>query len=51
MTVRFTEGSDGMSDLVYPLEGEMGSSIGGCETEKVRAYDSYELFLELGLEP
>jgi hypothetical protein len=56
MVIRFKEGSDGMSDFVFPIEGQWGpeahgNNIGGCETEKVQAYDSYELFLELGLEP
>jgi hypothetical protein len=56
MVLRFREGSDGMSDFVFPLEGQWGAeangnNIGGCETAKVQAYDSYELFTELGLEP
>lgn len=56
MIIRFKEGSDGMSDFVFPIEGQWGqesngNNIGGCETGKVQAYDSYELFLELGLEP
>jgi hypothetical protein len=56
MVVRFKEGSDGMSDFVFPLEGQWGeasngNNVGGCETEKVQAYDAYELYMELGLEP
>jgi hypothetical protein len=56
MVLRFREGSDGMSDFVFPLEGQWGAeangnNIGGCETAKVQAYDSYEIFTELGLEP
>src|SRR5690606_10359503 len=38
MIVRFREGSDGMSDLVFPLEGQFGAephgnNIGGCATD------------------
>ncbi|MBX3529978.1 MAG: hypothetical protein KF849_05190 [Rhizobiaceae bacterium] len=56
MVIRFKEGSDGMSDFVFPIEGQWGpeangNNVGGCETAKVQAYDSYELFLELGLQP
>lgn len=56
MVIRFKEGSDGMSDFVFPIEGQWGpesngNNVGGCETQKVQAYDSYELFLELGLQP
>jgi len=35
------EGSDGMSDIVYPFEGAIVSEklVGGCETDTLRGHD------------
>lgn len=34
------EGSDGMSDFVYPFEGVVnGQLYGGCETDALKKYD------------
>jgi hypothetical protein len=42
-------GSDGMSESVFPFEGRHGGWIGGCESSKAPAYDSYEVFDDLGV--
>jgi hypothetical protein len=42
-------GSDGMSETVFPFEGRHGGWIGGCESSKAPAYDSYEVFHDLGV--
>jgi len=43
------QGSDGMSDVVFPMSGTFGDHVGGCETDKVRAFDLYELYGDLGI--
>ena len=44
------QGSDGMSEMVFPLDGIYGSLTGGCETTRAPAYDAYEMFQDLGVE-
>jgi len=43
-------GSDGMSETVFPFEGRHGGWLGGCESSRAPAYDSYEAFRDLGVE-
>lgn len=43
------DGSDGMSDSVYPFEGISGSNVGGCQTDKVKAYNLLEVWNDLGV--
>jgi hypothetical protein len=43
------QGSDGMSKSVFPFEGRHGGWVGGCETGKAPAYDSNEVFHDLGV--
>ena len=43
------QGSDGMSDIVFPMSGRFGDHVGGCETDKVPAFDLYELYGDLGI--
>lgn len=43
------QGSDGMSETVFPMSGTFGDVVGGCETDKVRAFDLYELYGDLGI--
>jgi uncharacterized membrane protein len=45
------QGSDGMSDTVFPLDGHYGNLVGGCETSMAPAYDANEMFQDLGVEP
>lgn len=45
------QGSDGMSETVFPMEGVYGTYVGGCEATKAPAYDLYELYQDLGIEP
>lgn len=42
-------GSDGMSDFVFPFEGRYGRLVGGCEAGKAPAYDMYEVYQDLGV--
>ncbi len=42
------QGSDGMSDNIFPLEGKYGGLIGGCETGKYPAFDTYDLLQDIG---
>lgn len=51
LEIKMTQGSDGMSESVYPMEGRYGRNVGGCETDKVRAFDMWKLYQDLGLEP
>ena len=57
MVVRFSgAGSDGMSDMIYPIEGQWGAevsgnNIGGCVTDNVPAFDIYQIYQDLGLNP
>ncbi len=43
------QGSDGMSDNIFPFEAWRGGRDGGCETDKYPAFETYELLLDLGL--
>lgn len=45
------QGSDGMSETVFPMEGVYGTFVGGCEATKAPAYDLLELYQDLGIEP
>lgn len=45
------QGSDGMSETVFPMEGVYGANVGGCEATKAPAYDLFELYQDLGIEP
>lgn len=45
------QGSDGMSETVFPMEGVYGTSVGGCEATAAPAYDLFELYRDLGIEP
>lgn len=45
------QGSDGMSETVFPMEGVYGTYVGGCEATKAPAYDLFELYQDLGIEP
>ncbi len=45
------QGSDGMSETVFPMEGVYGTNVGGCEATRAPAYDLYELYQDLGTEP
>ena len=45
------QGSDGMSETVFPMEGVYGTNVGGCEATKAPAYDLFELYQDLGIEP
>ena len=44
------QGSDGMSDSVFPWDGKFGALVGGCESGVARAYDLYEAYRDLGIE-
>ena len=44
------QGSDGMSEFVYPFDGTYGALVGGCETTKAPAYDLYEVMQDLGVD-
>ena len=44
-------GSDGMSDNLFPFEAMRGSNDGGCETAKYPAFRTYELLQDLGVDP
>lgn len=33
------QGSDGMSDLIFPLDAQYGELWGGCETDLIKAYN------------
>jgi uncharacterized membrane protein len=49
MQLRLTgEGSDGMSDSIFPFEATYGSNIGGCATEKYPAFNTYDIVEDLG---
>jgi uncharacterized membrane protein len=50
LIVRLREGSDGMSDQVFPFEGIYSSSVGGCETDKAPAYNATEVWEDFGIE-
>lgn len=43
------QGSDGMSDMVFPFEGVSSGRVGGCETGKLPAYETYEIFEDIGV--
>lgn len=45
------QGSDGMSETVFPMEGVYGTNVGGCDATRAPAYDLYELYRDLGIEP
>lgn len=45
------QGSDGMSETVFPMEGVYGANVGGCEATKAPAYDLFELYQDLGIQP
>ncbi len=52
LDIRLTgQGSDGMSETVFPMEGAYGTNVGGCEATKAPAYDLHELYQDLGIEP
>ncbi len=52
LDIKFTgQGSDGMSETVFPMEGVYGTNVGGCEATRAPAYDLYELYRDLGIEP
>ena len=52
LDIRLTgQGSDGMSETVFPMEGVYGSNVGGCEATRAPAYDLFELYRDLGIEP
>jgi hypothetical protein len=42
------EGSDGMSESIFPFEATYGGYTGGCETEKYPAFDTFEIVDDLG---
>jgi hypothetical protein len=42
------QGSDGMSETVFPFEANYGSHDGGCDTGKYPAFDPYDLLQDLG---
>lgn len=42
------QGSDGMSENIFPFEGTMGGFVGGCETGKYQAFDVYDLLEDIG---
>lgn len=50
LIVRLREGSDGMSDQVFPFEGAYSSNVGGCETDQVPAYNAAEVWKDFGIE-
>jgi hypothetical protein len=43
------DGSDGMSDFVFPFDGRYEQWVGGCETGKAPAYDMAEVFEDVGV--
>ena len=43
------QGSDGMSESVFPFEGKYGTLVGGCEASKAQAYDAYEVYGDLAV--
>lgn len=45
------QGSDGMSDNIYPFQGFYGGRDGGCETAKYQAFDTYDLLEDIGVQP
>lgn len=45
------QGSDGMSENIYPFDGTYGTRVGGCETAKYPAYDTYDLLQDIGAQP
>ena len=51
LTIKITgQGSDGMSDNQYPFEGIYGErNIGGCETDKIKSFDVYQLYEDFGV--
>jgi hypothetical protein len=50
MQLRLTgEGSDGMSENIFPFEAKYYAHIGGCDTEKYPAFDTYEIVTDLGV--
>jgi uncharacterized membrane protein len=42
------QGSDGMSENIFPFEANYGGWVGGCATEKYPAFDTYEIVNDLG---
>jgi uncharacterized membrane protein len=42
------QGSDGMSDNIFPFEADRDGRIGGCETGKYQAFDVYDLLEDIG---
>ena len=42
-------GSNGMSDTLYPFQAWRGRFDGGCETAKYPAFDVYDLVEDLGI--
>lgn len=45
------QGSDGMSESVFPMEGVHEARVGGCESTKAPAYNLYDFYEDLGIEP
>lgn len=43
------QGSDGMSDRFYPMEGVYGRFTGGCAASKAPSFDPYDLYEDLGI--
>jgi hypothetical protein len=43
------QGSDGMSESIYPFDGKYAAQVGGCETGKYPAYDTYDLLEDIGV--
>jgi hypothetical protein len=43
------QGSDGMSDNIFPFEARRGTLEGGCETAKYPAFDTYDMLEDLGM--
>jgi uncharacterized membrane protein len=49
MQLRLTgQGSDGMSESIYPFEATLGTNIGGCATGKYPAFRTYDMLEDLG---
>jgi hypothetical protein len=43
------QGSDGMSDNMFPFQAWYGQRDGGCDTEKYPSWDTYYLLEDLGV--
>ena len=52
LTLKLTgQGSDGMSDNLFPFEAWRRGHDGGCETDKYPAFETYELLEDIGVTP